>query len=127
MTSNRPRTLVVAGAVLLLEAIGAAAFAVAEAMNTNPARPVVGVGTTLLLLAYAGLLAAVARGLWRLRRWSRGPTVATQLIQLPVAWSFYGEPTTWVAVVLGAASLTVLVAVLSPASTAALVPTDAED
>jgi hypothetical protein len=108
-------------AVLGVVAVGYAGFAIAA---TNPIRPVVGIGTAILLLGYAVLLFAVSRGVYRGRRWSRGPGVATSLIQLPVAWSYAGGQTWWVAAGLAAASVTVLVCLLLPSSTAVFVPSD---
>jgi hypothetical protein len=58
---------------------------------------------------------------FRGRRWSRAPAIATQLIQLPIALSFRGGETTWFAVLLGAVSLTVIVCLLLPSSTRAFV------
>lgn len=121
--ARRPPTPVrVAAGLLFLTAVTAAALGVLEAVNVRPHRAVVGVGGTILLLAYALALVVVARGLLRLRRWSRGPAVATQVVQLPVAYSFLGGATTWVGVLLGAVSLTVIVCLVVPASTRALVP-----
>ena len=77
----------------------------------------VGSGAAIILLGYAVLLIAVARGVFRGRRWSRAPAIATQLIQLPVAWSFRGGETSWFAALLAAVSLTVVVCLLLPTST----------
>jgi len=41
-------------------------------------------GLTMIVLALLPLLAA--RGLFKLRRWSRGPAIITQIMALPVAW-----------------------------------------
>lgn len=92
-----------------------------ELIATRASRAVVGSGAAIILLAYAGLLAMVARGVLRGRRWSRAPAIATQLIQLPIAWSFRGGQTTWFALLLGVVSLTVIVCLLLPASTRAFV------
>lgn len=73
------------------------------------------------------LLLLVARGVFLARRWSRGPAVATQLILLPLAWSFVGGQTTWVAVALAALAITVFVALLHPRSTAVFVGTTEDD
>ena len=54
--------------------------------------------------------------MFRGRRWSRAPAIATQIIQLPVAWSLRGGETTWFAALLGAVSLTGLVCLLLPRS-----------
>jgi hypothetical protein len=49
------------------------------------------------------------------------------LILLPLAWSFVGGRTTWVAVVLAALAIAVLVGVLHPRSTAVFVPPAADE
>ena len=63
--------------------------------------------------AWAGATSRAKR-----RSGSRAPAIATQLIQLPVAWSFRGGETTWFATLLGAVSLVVVVCLLLPSSTA---------
>lgn len=88
-----------------------------ELIETRASRAVVGSGAGIILLAYAALLVVVARGVFAGRRWSRAPAIATQLIQLPIAWSFLGGATTWFAAVLAAVSLTVIVSLLLPSST----------
>ena len=110
-------------AAALLTVIGAASavYGVMELIATRASRAVVGSGAAIILLAYAGLLVMVARGVLRSRRWSRAPAVATQLIQLPIAWSFRGGQTTWFALVLGLVSVTIIVCLLLPTSTQAFV------
>ncbi|WP_157973781.1 hypothetical protein [Desertihabitans aurantiacus] len=115
-----PLPLLLAAAVLVVVAVGALGFAVVELVNLRAHRWVVAVGTTVLMAGYGVFLLAVANGLRRAARWSRGPAVATQLIQLPVAWGFLGGSTTWVTVVLGGLSLLALVCLLLPTSTVAL-------
>jgi uncharacterized membrane protein (DUF2068 family) len=85
------------------------------------------VGTAILLGGYGVLLILTARGVFRGRRWSRGPAVVTQLILLPIAWSFRGSPTTLVAVVMAAVSVAILVCVLHPRSTEVFVGQSAPD
>ncbi|WP_344813973.1 hypothetical protein [Microlunatus aurantiacus] len=97
--------------------MASAGYGVLELLATRASRAVVGSGAAIILLGYAVLLIAVARGVFRGRRWSRAPAIATQLIQLPVAWSFRGGETTWFAALLGAVSLTVIVCLLLPSST----------
>ncbi len=100
----------------------AVVFAAAQIAAANPNRPVVGIGTALLLVGFGALLFATASGVWRGRRWSRGPAVAMSLIQLPVASSFAGGDTWWVAAALAAMSIAVLVCLLLRSSTAIFVP-----
>jgi hypothetical protein len=116
---------VVAAAMLALQAVGALVFAVVEIGQIRSSRPVVGIGVSLIMLAYAVLLAAVARAVLRGRRWSRGVAVVSQLILLLLGWSFRQPPTTWVGVVFGLVSLTALVCLLLPASTRAFLGSDA--
>ncbi|GAA3714692.1 hypothetical protein GCM10022204_37360 [Microlunatus aurantiacus] len=109
--------LALAAGLLTVIGVASAGYGVLELLATRASRAVVGSGAAIILLGYAVLLIAVARGVFRGRRWSRAPAIATQLIQLPVAWSFRGGETTWFAALLGAVSLTVIVCLLLPSST----------
>ena len=119
---RRPLTIIVAAALLAIEAFIALGYAVLEIGQVRMTRAAVGVGVTILMAAFGLLLLVVARGVFLGKRWSRGPAVATQLILLPIAWSFKGGSTTWVCVVLAALAIAVLVGVLHPRSTAVFVP-----
>jgi hypothetical protein len=119
---RRPLTIVMAAAVLALEAVIALGYAVLGIGQVRMTRAAVGVGVTILMAAFGLLLLVVARGVFLGKRWSRGPAVATQLILLPIAWSFKGGSTTWVSIVLAALAIAVLVGVLHPRSTAVFVP-----
>jgi len=112
------RFLALAAVLLALEAAAAIVFGLVAATGIHRNRIVVGAGTAVLMVGYGALLGAAARGVWRGRRWSRGPTAATQLIQLPVAWSFVGGQTTWLALLLATASVVTLICLLLPSSTA---------
>ena len=118
---QRPATIIVAAVLLVVEALSALAYAALEVRQIHMSRLVVGVGVTILMAAFRLLLLVVARGVFRGMRWSRGPAVATQLILLPLAWSFRGGQTTWVAVVLTALAITTLIGLLHPRSTAVFV------
>lgn len=109
--------LALAAALLVVVGAASAVFGVLELIQTRASRAVVGSGAAIILVAYAALLIGVARGVFGGRRWSRAPAIATQLIQLPIAWSFRGGDTTWFAVALGAVSLTIIVCLLLPSST----------
>jgi hypothetical protein len=119
---RRPLTIIIAAALLAIEALIALGYAVLEIGQVRMTRAAVGVGVTILMAAFGLLLLVVARGVFLGKRWSRGPAVATQLILLPIAWSFKGGSTTWVFVVLAALAIAVLVGVLHPRSTAVFVP-----
>ena len=76
-------------------------------------------------LATGVLLALVARGVARGRRWSRGLAVVTQLILLLLGYSFRQPPTTWAGLVMAAVALTALICLLVPSATRAFVGEDA--
>jgi hypothetical protein len=118
---RRPFTIVMAAALLALEAVIALGYAALEVGQVRMTRAAVGVGVAILMAGFGLLLLLVARGVFRGKRWSRGPAVATQLILLPIAWSFRGGVTTWVSVTLAALAIAVLVGVLHPRSTAVFV------
>jgi hypothetical protein len=120
-SGRRPLTIVVAAAVLALEGLVGLVYAGLEVGQVRMSRAEVGVGVAILMAGFGLLLLLVARGVFRGRRWSRGPAVATQLILLPIAWSFRGGATTWVSVALAALAIAVLVGVLHPRSTAVFV------
>jgi len=120
-SERRPVTIVVAAISLALEALIALGYAALEIGQVRMSRAVVGVGVTILMAFFGLLLLFVARGVFRGKRWSRGPAVATQLILLPLALSFAGGGTTWVSVGLAGLAIAVLVGVLHPRSTAVFV------
>jgi hypothetical protein len=123
---RRPLTIVMAAALLAVEALIALAYAVLEVGEIRMSRAAVGVGVTILMGGLGLLLLIVSRGVFLGRRWSRGPAVAIQLILLPLAWSFVGGGTTWVAVALAAVAIAVLVGLLHPRSTAVFVASTAD-
>jgi hypothetical protein len=118
---RRPLTIVVAAALLALEGLAGLAYAGLEVGQIRMSRAEVGVGVSILMAGFGLLLLLVARAVFRGRRWSRGPAVVTQLILLPLAWSFKGGATTWVSVVLAALAITALVGLLHPRSTAVFI------
>ena len=120
-SGGRPFTIVVAAALLALEALIALAYAAVEIGQVQMTRAALGIGVTILMACFGLLLLLVARGVFLGKRWSRGPAVATQLILLPIAWSFRGGATTWAAIILAALAIAVLVGVLHPRSTAIFV------
>nr|WP_229348593.1 hypothetical protein [Streptomyces sp. UNOB3_S3] len=77
-------------------------------------------GLTVLALAALPLLAA--RGLWLLRRWSRGPAMITQIMALPVAWTLYNGGGALIAgaVALALTAVATLVLLVNPTATEAL-------
>ena len=100
---------------------------IAEAFTIHSSRLVLGLTTAAFFVVYGAGLGFVARGLWKASTWSRGPTVFTQLIQLLVAYSFWGGSTKAVAIALAVAAVAVLVCVFQKAFTAALADNPARD
>jgi uncharacterized membrane protein (DUF2068 family) len=121
----RPRRLGVAAVLTGLEGVAIAASGLVMLVLVVVGEPdgvtqAVTGALTLLLLAVLPL--AAGHGLWRLRRWSRGPAVVTQILALPTAWHMYGIGGAWrpAAALLAAAALVILVALTSPAAAEAL-------
>ncbi len=124
MPARRTGTLVVAAALVGAQALAALVFGVLEARSISSLRVALGVGVTLIMLGYGLLLALVARGVARGRRWSRGLAVVSQLLLLLLGYSFRQPPTTWVGLVMGLVALTALVCLLAPSSTRAFLAED---
>jgi hypothetical protein len=112
-----PATLVVAGVLIGVEALAAIVFGAVSLTQITVTRAGLGGGVAILMLTYGLLLVFVARGVLRGRRWSRGPAAATQLILLPIAWSFRGSPTTWAAGLIAVTAVAILVGLVHPRST----------
>ncbi|MCE7082788.1 hypothetical protein [Streptomyces sp. ST2-7A] len=131
-TGPRPRRIAVAAALTLLQGIVIAALGVIMLVLVftgtpdNAVQALTG-GVTVLLLALFPLLAG--RGLWLLRRWSRGPSVIVQLLALPTAWQLWGMEGVWQASAppLAAVALVVLGCLMNSVAAEALgaVPRDA--
>jgi hypothetical protein len=115
--ASRPAPLLLAAVLLGIEAVAALVFGAIALTQIRLTRAVVGVEVAIWMLGYGVLLAALVRGVLRGRRWSRGPSVATQLILLPIAYSFRGHPTTWVAYAMAAVAVAALIGLLHPRST----------
>jgi len=123
---RRPLTLVVAAALLAVEGLAGLGYAVLELGQIRMTRAAVGVGVAILMACFGLVLLLVARGVLLGKRWSRAPAVVMQLILLPLAWSFKGGSTTWVAVVLAVVAITALVGLLHPHSTAVFIGSTTE-
>lgn len=118
--TGTPVVIKVAAVLLVVVALAALVMGIAVAISTVPSHPIVGIGTGLFLVAYGVGLGFVARGLWRSRPWSRGPAVASQVIHLPVAWSFLGGHTQLIGIAIAALALAIIGCLVSPPATRAI-------
>ncbi|MFC7493757.1 MULTISPECIES: hypothetical protein [unclassified Nocardioides] len=118
--TNAPAPLVVAASLAAIEGLLLLGYAVLEVVSLDADRVEVALTTTAFFALYGGGLLYCAWALTRLSSWARSPVVLAQLIQLGVAWSFWGGETTVVAIVVGLVAIVVLVGVLHPASMSAL-------
>ncbi|WP_153453531.1 hypothetical protein [Streptomyces smaragdinus] len=121
----RPARVTVAAVLTAAEGVVVAGLGVAllvalAAGESGSRRSALFGGLTVLALAVLPL--AAARGLWLLRRWSRGPAVMTQLMTVPVVWTMVatGGVLLPLGALLGAVALTALVMLLSPSTVEAL-------
>ncbi|HEX6247051.1 MAG TPA: hypothetical protein VFZ64_04215 [Nocardioidaceae bacterium] len=115
-----PAPLTVAVSLVGVEALVFLGLAVAELAAFESEKAALGATTTLFFLVYGTGLAVAAWAVWRRHSWGRAPIVVAQLIQLLVAWSFWGGATTWVAVGLAVVALVVVAGILHPRSIEAL-------
>lgn len=79
--------LLIAAAVVLLQALVFMVLAVLDLTDLAPGRVGVGIGIGVMLLLVAAGLAAAAVGLVRGAHVARGPVIVAQLIALGLAWS----------------------------------------
>jgi hypothetical protein len=115
-----PAPLLVAASLTAVEGLLLLGYAVLELVSTDGGRVAVGLTTALFFAAYGGGLVLCAWGLSRLASWARSPIVLAQLIQLGLAWSFYGGDTTIVSVAIAVVAVVVLVGIFVPSSLDAL-------
>jgi len=107
-------------AACLVAGQGVALVAVSgvELASLNASRVGLALTTAGFFLVCGLGLAWAGRGLWTAESWSRGPVVAAQLLVLGVAWSTRSLP--WLALLLAAWAVLVLVLVLRRSATEAL-------
>ena len=123
--NHKPAPLLVACSLTAIEGALLLMYAVAELFNLDSERVTMGLTTSAFFAVYGGGLVLCAWSAYRLNSWARAPMVGAQLVQLGVAFSFWGGNTTAVAIAVGLVSLLVLGGVLHPASIDAL--TDGEN
>lgn len=117
---STPAPLVVAVWLAAVEAALLVLYGAAEVFALSDQRVAMGISTALFFLLYGAGLGYCAWALTRRRSWARAPVVLAQLIQLGVAWSFWGGGSTPIAIGLGIVALLVIAGIFHPASIAAL-------
>ena len=110
----------VAASLTAVEGMFVVLFGLAELRSLSSERLSSGLALSVFFVGFGAALIFCAWQLNRARSWSRGPVLLAQLIQLGVAWSFWGGSTTWVAISLGVVALIVLAGLLHPQSIDAL-------
>ncbi|MFJ8939399.1 hypothetical protein ACIRL0_27335 [Streptomyces sp. NPDC102365] len=121
----RPGRLTTAAALVALEGIALVAggvYLLVMGLTGHPddrSQAVTG-GVTLIALALLPLLAA--RGLLLRRGWSRGPTIITQIMALPVAYNLLQADSLAIpgGIALAVVAVATLVLILNPETTRAL-------
>ncbi|MBO3746462.1 hypothetical protein J5X84_10335 [Streptosporangiaceae bacterium NEAU-GS5] len=115
-------TLAVAATMLALEglaALGLGGYVAVETIVGSPSDRAGSIGVAAFgVLVGAGLL-WVAYGVLRALRWSRGPGVVTQIFALPLGWTLLPNQQA-IGIVVIAAAAVVLLALLAPQTTEAL-------
>lgn len=121
----RPARVTAAAALVALEGLallagGVYMLALGVSGSPDDAKQAWTGGITLMVLALLPLLAA--RGLLKLRRWSRGPAIITQIMALPVAWQMLQANSAAIpaGIVLAICAVVSLVLLINPATTEAL-------
>ncbi|EST38638.1 hypothetical protein N566_06305 [Streptomycetaceae bacterium MP113-05] len=121
----RPARLTAAAALTALEGAVVACLGLVSLVLLFAGDPdgfVQALTMALTVLALAVLPLAAARGLWLLRRWSRGPALITQLLALPVGWQMAQNGGVWAVggAMIALAALVTLWCLVTPTSAAAL-------
>ena len=122
-TGATPPTLRAAAGLLAFEAVavtGITIFLVYADLGTSGVEAQIAWGVTALALLGAVLLAVLARGVARHRRWARDVAVAAQLILLAPAYYMITGGMAWLAVVVGGAALAIIALLVMPATNRAL-------
>ena len=114
--ADKPAPLVVAAALVAVEGLLLVIGAVVEIASLDSDRLTMGLTTSIFFAGYGAALIGCAWAISRGQSWARSPIVLAQLIQLGLAWSFRGDGTTLVAVLIALVAVIVLAGLFHPAS-----------
>lgn len=121
----RPARLSAAAVLTAVEGVALAALGVymlVDGLTGSPDSPRQAETGGLTVIALAVLPLVAARGLWLRRRWSRGPSLITQIVAFPVAWTLINGGGALIAAGAGLAvvAIAVLGLLVNPTATEAL-------
>jgi hypothetical protein len=121
----RPGRVGVAALICGLQGVvvaGLGAFMLCLLAFGDPEDPSQAATASAMVLLLSALPLAAGHGLWRLRRWSRGPAVIVQLLALPTALTMFGAGGLWplAATGLAASAVAVLACLINATATQAL-------
>ncbi|MFH8348090.1 hypothetical protein [Streptomyces sp. NPDC018045] len=121
----RPARLSAAAVLTAVEGVALAALGVymlIDGLAGSPDSPRQAETGGLTVIALAVLPLVAARGLWLRRRWSRGPSLITQIVAFPVAWTLINGGGALIAAGIGLAlvAIAVLGLLVNPTATEAL-------
>jgi hypothetical protein len=118
--TDHPAPLVVAASLVAVEGVVLLALAILELASLSSQRVTMGVTTAGFFVVYGAALLLCAWVVHRGHSWARSPIVLAQLIQLGLAWNFWGGSTTPIAVGLAVVAVVVVLGLFHPASLDAL-------
>ncbi|MFK8849010.1 hypothetical protein [Streptomyces sp. Ac-502] len=121
----RPARLSAAAVLTAVEGVALAALGIymlVDGLAGSPDSPRQAETGGLTVIALAVLPLVAARGLWLRRRWSRGPSLITQIVAFPVAWTLINGGGALIAAGVGLAvvAIAVLGLLVNPTATEAL-------
>jgi len=117
-TPSLPATVRIAAVLVVIEALAIIGYAALQLSDVGEGQSPLAAGTWLFFGVYGGGLLLAARGLWHRMNWARGWVLATQIIQLGLAWNLRSGPTTPIAVVLALLAAATFAAMVSRSATA---------
>jgi hypothetical protein len=124
--TDNPAPLTTAASLVAVEGMLIVLLAAAELVSLSSGRLTMGLTTAAFFAAYGAGLVWCAWAITRRVTWARGPILLAQLIQLGLAWNFWGGETTVISVVIGVVAVVVLLGMLHPASLDVLERADGE-
>jgi len=117
---DNPAPLTTAASLVAVEGMLVVLLAGAQLVSLTSGRLTMGLTTAAFLAAYGVGLVWAAWAVTRRETWARGPILLAQLIQLGVAWNYWGSDTALLCIGAAVVALVVLAGMLHPASLDAL-------